>query len=160
MAHFAKLDQNNTVLSVVRVDDGDAPNETQGIEFLSNLFGYTNWKQTSFNTRGGVHYIPNSDTPSDDQSKVLRANYAKVGGVYDSTNDIFRENKPANCDSWTLNVTSGEWEPPTAKPTIEQMTDGEGEYVAVWNDTNDRWEATNDDKNHRWDAGNQVWVAL
>ena len=161
MAHFAKLDDNNVVLSVVCVADSDAPTEAAGVTFLTNLFGYTNWKQTSFNTRGGVHYQPNSDTPSSDQSKALRANHARVGGVYDSTNDIFRENKPSGCDSWTLNTTSGEWEPPTAKPTIEQMKDGEDdECLAVWNDTTSRWEATNGDKNHYWDSSTSTWTSI
>ncbi len=160
MANFAKLDENSVVLSVVTVDDSNASTEAEGVTFLTNLFGYTNWKQTSFNTRGGVHYEANSDTPSSDQTKALRANHARVGGVYDSTNDIFRENKPSGCDSWTLNTTSGEWEPPTAKPTIAQMTDGDDEYVAVWNNANNRWEATNDSKNHYWDNTTSSWLSI
>jgi hypothetical protein len=160
MAHFSKLDNNNVVLSVIKVDDSNASSESEGITYLTNLFGYTNWKQTSYNTRGGVHYEPDSDTPSSDQSKALRANFAKVGEVYDSTNDIFRENKPEGCDSWTLNTTSGEWEAPVARPTIEQMTDGENDYKAVWNNANNRWEATNDSKNHYWDNATSSWIAM
>ena len=30
------------------------------------------WLRTSYNTRGGVHYEPNSDTPKADQSQALR----------------------------------------------------------------------------------------
>jgi len=51
MANFAKLDENSVVLSVVTVDDSNASTEAEGVTFLTNLFGYTNWKQTSFNTR-------------------------------------------------------------------------------------------------------------
>ena len=40
------------------------------------------WVQTSYNTRGGVHYQPNTHIPSEDQSKALRANYAGIGDIY------------------------------------------------------------------------------
>tara|TARA_E500000318_G_scaffold4074_2_gene4366 strand:- start:8379 stop:8861 length:483 start_codon:yes stop_codon:yes gene_type:complete len=160
MANFAKLDNNNTVLAVIAVSDNDAPTEAEGIQFLTNLFGYSNWKQTSYNTRGGVYYQPNSNTPAENQSKAFRANHARVGWVYDEVNNIFRDNKPSGCDSWTLNTTSGEWEPPVARPTIEQMTDGENEYQAVWNNANNRWQATNDDKNHYWNSESSSWVSM
>ena len=85
MAHFAKLDENNKVLSVINVGNdvvaynGDPAGET----YCTKLLGGT-WKQTSYNTRNGVHYDPNSWTPSADQSEAFRWNYAGIGMVYDA----------------------------------------------------------------------------
>ena len=41
MAHFAKLDDSDNVLTVVVVKDSDAPTEADGITWLSNTFGHT-----------------------------------------------------------------------------------------------------------------------
>ena len=41
--------------------------------------------QTSYNTRGGIYYLPDSNTPDPDQSKELRANYALPGYTLDTT---------------------------------------------------------------------------
>ena len=78
MAHFAKVEDGIVVNVIVAEQD-----------FVDNQSG--TWVQTSYNTRGGVHYVPNSDppTPSDDQSKALRGNFATIGGTYDSVNDVF-----------------------------------------------------------------------
>ena len=71
------------------------------------------WVQTSYNTIGGVHYEPNSNTPSSDQSKALRKNYASVGGSYDGVGFY----SPQPHASWTLNSTTYYWEPPVAYPS-------------------------------------------
>lgn len=69
MAHFAELDESNTVVSVVVVNNDvldPAREEDSGIEFLSGLYGHDNWKQTSYNGnfRGcyaGIGYIYNQE---------------------------------------------------------------------------------------------------
>ena len=43
------------------------------------------WWETSYNTRGNVYYLPDSNTPDPDQSKALRANYAGIGYTLDTT---------------------------------------------------------------------------
>jgi hypothetical protein len=77
------------------------------------------WIQTSFNTRGGVHYDPATRQPSADQSKALRKNYAGIGYSYDKDRDAFIP--PHSYPSWTLNETSCLWEPPVAMPTDGKM---------------------------------------
>tara|TARA_B100000212_G_C26956919_1_gene356784 strand:- start:56 stop:457 length:402 start_codon:yes stop_codon:yes gene_type:complete len=72
------------------------------------------WIQTSYNTRGGVHYEPNSGTPSADQSKALRKNFASGGFTYDKKRDAFIP--PQDFPSWTLNETTCLWDPPVSKP--------------------------------------------
>ncbi len=73
------------------------------------------WVQTSYNTRGGVHYQPDSNTPSADQSKALRKNYAGIGYTYDATRDAFIPPQPYA--SWTLDDASCLWNAPVAMPT-------------------------------------------
>ena len=61
MAHYAKVvDGKVTNVIVAEAEYFDT--------FVDDSPG--TWVQTSYNTRGGVHYKPNSDTPSDDQSKA------------------------------------------------------------------------------------------
>ena len=72
------------------------------------------WLQTSYNTRGGVHYQVDSNTPSADQSKALRKNYAGVGYSYDATKDAFIPPQPFA--SWTLDDASCLWNAPVAMP--------------------------------------------
>jgi hypothetical protein len=120
MAHFAKVSEG-TVTQVIVAEP----------EFF-NTFVDTSpgeWIQTSYNTRGGVHYDPNSNTPSQDQTKALRKNYAGIGYTYDRDRDAFIPPKPFN--SWVLNETSCLWEAPTAYPN-----DGE-RYT--WNEETTSW---------------------
>ena len=112
MAHYAKV-RDGIVLQVI-VAEADFFKT-----FVDTEPG--RWIQTSYNTRGGVHYEPNSITPSSDQSKALRKNYAGFGFVYDSDKDAFYEPQPYA--SWKLNNTTCIWEPPIALPN-----DGNGYY--------------------------------
>ena len=73
MAHYAYLDENNTVTFVcVGRDDGDTDWEA-----------YYGAKKTSYNTRGGVYYTPNTNDPDPNQTKAFRKNYAGIGYSYD-----------------------------------------------------------------------------
>jgi hypothetical protein len=86
------------------------------------------WLQTSYNTRGGIHYQPNSNEPSKDQSKALRKNFAGVGYIYDQNLDAFMLPKPY--PSWVLNPESCLWEPPTPRPVDENAYDWDEERLA------------------------------
>ena len=123
MAHFAKV-KNGIVTNVIVAEQ----------EFIDNYVDgeVGEWIQTSYNTYGGIHYVPNSnfETPSEDQSKALRKNYAGIDNIYDASRDAFYETQPHA--SWTLNETSCLWEAPTAKPD-----DGK-RYT--WNETTTSWD--------------------
>lgn len=81
MSHFARLNSDNVVLQVIVV-------EQDVID--SGAFGPPEeWKQTSYNTRHGVHYDPITGEPSLDQSKAFRKNYANIGDIYDVERDAF-----------------------------------------------------------------------
>ena len=125
MAYFAKI-ENNIVTSVI-VAEPEFFNT-----FVDNTPGI--WIQTSYNTRGGIHYQPNSNIPSEDQSKSLRKNYAGIGYTYDQARDAFIPPKTLN--SWILNETTCLWEAPVAKPTAEL----ESNQYYSWNESIVNWE--------------------
>ena len=106
MAHYAKVLEG--IVETVIVAES---------EFFNNFVDDSpgKWIQTSYNTRGGVHYEPNSNTPSSDQSKALRKNYAAVGYTYDKKRDAFIP--PQQFPSWTLNETTCLWDPPMPQPS-------------------------------------------
>ena len=101
MAHFAELDSNNIVLRVLNLanfvmeNDQGQRVEQLGIDFLQNLYGSnTIWKQTSYNTRAGIYYVPGTNEVSPDQSLAFRKNYAGIDYSYDPTRDAFINPKP------------------------------------------------------------------
>ena len=117
MASFAKLDNNNIVLRVESVvnevlkDSNGIEQENIGIEFLKTLYNEPNaiWKQTSYNTNGGVHSL--GGTP-------FRKNHAGIGYTYDEIRDAFIPQKPYN--SWLLNESTCLWNAPISYPTDGQ----------------------------------------
>jgi len=121
MAHFAKLGIGNIVERVNVVSNLVATSEQAGIEFLKNLHGQdTNWKQTSYNTCGGVHQL--GGTP-------LRKNFAGIGFKYDRIRDAFIAPKPY--PSWVLNEETCRWEAPVLYPN-------DGKFY-VWDETTLSW---------------------
>ena len=107
MAHFSKLGTGNIVERVEVVSNDIATDEQTGVDFLNNLYGTRDtWKQTSYNTKGGVHLL--GGTP-------FRKNYGGIGFTYDQTKDAFIPPKPF--DSWTLNETTCIWEAPVDYPS-------------------------------------------
>lgn len=105
MAHYAKV-LNGVVLQVIVAEP----------EFFNTFVDSSpgQWIQTSYNTKGGIHYKPNSWEPSEDQSKALRKNYAGIGYTYDSQRDAFIP--PKIYASWVLNEQTCCWDPPTPHP--------------------------------------------
>lgn len=148
MAHYAKV-ISGIVQTVIVADQ----------EFInSGLVGEpTQWVQTSYNTRGGVHYEPNSNTPSADQSKALRKNYAGIGYTYDAERDAFYMPQPFG--SWVLNESTCIWEAPVEYPTVTTFEkDGVTKNMPInWDEENIRW------VNHQseyWDNATLSWVSF
>ena len=125
MAHFAKLDENNVVTFVTVGRQEDDGKEAELTARTGDVY-----KQTSYNTRGGVHYDPETGEPSANQSKALRLNYAGIGFTYDEEIDGFIPPKPY--DSWVLDTTTGLWKAPIPMP--------EDENSYVWNEKTASWE--------------------
>jgi|TARA_B110000902_G_C13968525_1_gene460260 hypothetical protein len=102
MAHFAEIDENNIVTRVIVVAD---EHQADGENWCNNFVG-GNWKQTSYNTQGGVHLL--GGTP-------FRKNYAGVGYTWDASKDAFIAPKPY--PSFTLNNTTCRWDCPINYPS-------------------------------------------
>lgn len=115
MAHFAELDNQNTVLRVIVVHnnellDNGVESEAKGIEFCKSLFPNTRWAQTSYNGN-------------------KRKNYAGIGFLYDPIRDAFIPPKPF--PSWVLDESTCRWQAPVAYPD-----DGK-RYV--WDEASQQW---------------------
>jgi hypothetical protein len=126
MSHFAKV--NNGIVEQVIVAEP---------EFFDTFVDSSpgQWIQTSYNTRGGKHYDPETGELSADQTKALRKNYAGVGFTYDAAKDAFIPPKPFN--SWLLDEDTCLWNAPVAYP------DDGGRYV--WNEETTSWDAVPED---------------
>ena len=124
MAHFAKVvDGTVTQVIVAEPDFFDT--------FVDDSPGQ--WIQTSYNTRGGVHYDPETGEP--DGGTALRKNYAGIGFTYDAGKDAFIPPQPYA--SWTLNDDTCLWESPVAYPD-----DGE---TYVWNEDTTSWDSVTEE---------------
>lgn len=129
MAHFAKLDENNVVVFVTVGRQEDDGKELELQERTGDVY-----RQTSYNTRGGVHYTDGE--PSADQSKALRYNYAGIGFTYDEDRDAFIPPKPY--DSWVLDEATCLWTAPIPYPAdgyIYTWDESEGDWVEVISET-------------------------
>ena len=118
--HFAEIDENNIVKRVIVAEQDFIDSGAVGDS--------SNWIQTSYNTRGGVHYAPNSDEP--DGGIALRKNYAGIGCTYDKDKDAFYQPQPY--PSWLLNEDTCQWESPIPCP------DDGSNYN--WNEENQSWD--------------------
>lgn len=119
MGHYAKV-LDSKVVNVIVAEQ----------EFMQTFVDSTPgvWLETSYNTRGGVHYLPDSDTPSEDQSKAVRKNFAGIGYTYDAAKDAFIAPQPF--PSWILDEESCLWIPPVPRPE-----DG----VYAWDEATQSW---------------------
>lgn len=126
MAHYAKVKQGK----VVKVIVAEA-------SFFNNFVDDSpgTWLQTSYNTIEGVHYQPNSDITSSDQSLALRGNYAGIGYEYDSTVDAFFAPKPY--DSWLKDTGSFSYKAPVDYPTGDATGSYTGSYK--WDEAEQNW---------------------
>jgi len=121
MASFAKIGLNNKVIAVHSVhndvlkDSNGVEQEVNGIDFLTKLYGWSIWIQTSYN-------------------KNIRKNFAGIGFIYDEIRDAFIPPKPYN--SWILNETTCNWESPVAMPTTVLE---ENQYYS-WNESTLTWD--------------------
>ena len=119
MSHFAQV-QNGLVVAV---------NSAEREVLDTGLWGDpAEWIQTSYNTRGGIHYDPTTGEP--DGGTPLRGNYAGIGFIYDSTNDVFYPPQPY--PSWTISAPTWTWTAPVAYPT-----DGR---LYTWNEDSKSWD--------------------
>jgi hypothetical protein len=122
MSHFAQIDENNVVQQVLVIEQAEID--------TGNWGDPATWIQTSYNTRGGVYYTPNTSEPDPDQSKAFRKNYAGIGYIWDGVG--FSEPQPF--PSWTKDSFTYLWSAPIPYP--------------------------NDGKLYQWDEGTLSWIEI
>lgn len=115
MSHYAKV-ENGIVTEVIVAD----------AYFVTTLSGQ--YIQTSYNTRGGVHYSPVTGEP--DGGMPMRGNYAGVGYVYDAAHDVFYPPQPF--PSWTISAPTWTWTAPIAHPADGKMYE--------WDEAKKQWD--------------------
>lgn len=113
MAHYAQLDENNVVTTVIVADQ----------EFIDSgaVGDPQKWLQTSYNTINGVHVSG---------GRPFRGNFASKGYTYDPNIDAFLPPKPF--PSWTLNPATFSYEPPVPRPSVP--------LPARWDETSQAWQ--------------------
>lgn len=126
MAHYALLDENNIVTSVINgVDEDDLsnlPSEFTSWEDFYADFHDCTVKRTSYNTHRGEHALGGT---------AFRKNYACKGYTYDQTKDAFIPPKPNGFDSWIYDEDTGDWKAPTLYPTDDNSY--------YWDDESTSW---------------------
>ena len=145
MASFAKITEDNEVLTVLTLNDSDmldadgVETESIGQAYLEQHNNWPShlWIQTSYNTQNGVHK---------DGGTALRGNYAGVGYTWDEDNQIFWPKKPFV--SWVQNNSEARWQSPigdapalTAEQESQNTADTHG-WGYAWNEANTTWDLT------------------
>jgi hypothetical protein len=128
MSYFAKVPEltngKGIVVNVIAAEQSFIDSGAEGDAGL--------WWQTSYNTRGNVHYGQDGQP---DGGVALRANYAGIGFTLDTTvvqDDVIGVfYAPQPYPSWSLNIQTYEWDAPIPYPT-------DGKYY-VWNETTQSW---------------------
>jgi len=119
MAHFAELDDNNTVLRVVVISNADLIGESGdeeaavGQQYLTDLLGGT-WVQTSYHGN--------------------RGRFAGPGYRYDSGLDVFIPPKPF--PSWVWQEAPSVAATASYVPPVAYPDDGE---IYDWDEENQTW---------------------
>ena len=144
MAHFAKISDENIVLSVLTMDNHEMTNEEgQEVESLGQQWLQTHnnwpaekWIQTSYNTIENKHL--KGGTP-------FRGNYAGIGYTWDEDSQIFWSKKPY--PSWVKHIASASWKSPIGDaPELSaekqaQNDAGTHRWGYSWNEDNQSWDA-------------------
>ena len=143
MAHFAKISEENKVLTVLYIenklieDENGVEQESIGQAYLEkhNNWPANLWIRTSYNTQGNQH--KEGGTP-------FRGNYAGVGMVWYPEHDAFLGRKPHA--SWVYNSTLALWESPlgpqpelTEEQINETLAAGNPLYEYQWDEANQTW---------------------
>ena len=151
MAHFAKISEENEVLTVLTLDDKDMLNadgveeEIVGQTYLEqhNNWPAHLWIQTSYNTAAGQHKKGGT---------ALRGNFAGLGYTWDENDNIFWPKK--NHTSWVKNISEARWQSPigdapalteeqTSQNTpADENTPATHAWHYNWNEAGQTWDLT------------------
>lgn len=121
MAHFAEV-IDGVVNRVIVIEES---------QLDTGLWGSKeNWIQCSYNTKGGIHYNPDTNEP--DGGIPLRKNFPRQFWTYDKERDAFISPKPF--PSWILNEDTCLWESPIPIPDPNSV-----DHIWLWIEDEQRW---------------------
>jgi len=120
MAHYARINEQNIVTEVIvateeAIQSGDFGDPSQ-------------WLQTSYNTRSGVHVQGGSP---------YRGNYAAPGMIYDPAQDIFIYPRPQDGTTWQLDPLTCSWVRPVPQPQPDP------DKFIHWSESTQSWVQSN-----------------
>jgi hypothetical protein len=119
MAHFARINAHGLVSTVIVAEQ----------DYIDSLDNADSWVQTSYNTRGGKHYNP--ETGEEDGGTPLRKNFAGIGFKYDIDRDAFIPPQPFA--SWSLNEETCLWDCPLECPSLTEE-EIEAKKYYIWDE--------------------------
>ena len=154
MAHYAFIDENNTVVEVIVGKNEGEDNTDWEIEYAKFRPGLR-CKRTSYNTRSGEHgiFTDGKYVLSPDQSKSFRKNYAGIGYYYDEQRDAFIS--PKKYESWILNEITCTWEPPVSYIELTQE-EQELNIRYFWNEDLLNWDKKKKNSSGDWEIYNPI----
>ena len=142
MKTFAEIDSNNIVQNVIQAKDDATPESLKQSDQLIT----------------GVKFLESKT------DGTLRVRNARIGGLYNETDDRFEDLQPH--PSWTQ-TANGDWEAPVAKPTEEQSAD---RFRVSWDESLQKWvsplksevEASDGTPvpNYYWDNDTENWILI
>lgn len=122
MAHYAFVDESNTVVEVIVGRD-----EAEVVD------GITDWEAYYASKRPGLRCVRTSYNTAANQhlggGVPFRGNYAGIGFTYDEVRDAFIPPKPF--ESWVLDENTFLWEAPIPYPEDEKVYEWD-ENVIDW----------------------------
>lgn len=128
MAHYAFLDENNIVQEIlVGIDENDITELPNGYDSWESYYSFIKGmtcKRTSYNTSNNEHLFGGT---------AFRGNYAGVGSIYDTNNDVFY--RPQPYPSWILDENTWTWKAP-----IDYPADADGNIGYTWNEETQSWD--------------------
>jgi hypothetical protein len=137
MAHFAKINLENKVLTVLTLNNSDMTDingieeESIGQQYLQthNHWPAHLWIQTSYNTDKNKHLSGGNP---------FRGNYAGIGWTWSPNEQIFWRPKPY--PSWIKDIENAHWKSPIgdAPQLTEEQKNNKLYYD--WNESNQVWE--------------------
>ena len=139
MASFAKINEDNEVVSVLTVNDEDVLNdqnvetESVGQAYLETHHSWPAhlWIQTSYNTISNTHRLDGT---------AFRGNYAGIGFTWDPENQKFWPPKPY--PSWVKHDDSCSWKSPIGDAPELTAEEKDAAKSYSWNEANQTWDLT------------------
>ena len=146
MAHFAKIGENEKVLTVLTFNNKNMLRDGVEVESVGQAYleKHNNWPANLWvQTYKGTQF--NENKSGED---ALRGNHAAINSEWDAENQIFWPEKPHA--SWVKNTTTANWHSPigdapelTAEQQAQNISDPQtNKWYYKWNEDTGAWDLT------------------